>query len=472
MTKKSPKVAFCITCKGRLEHIKKTLPRNLADNREFPNAVFVLLDYNSNDGLEDYIQRTYQNELISGRLVYYKYPHPENFRMAHAKNMAHRLGILEGGDILVNLDADNYTGVGFAEYIVNRIQLAAEDGEVAFMRARENHFGPGEGTARRMRWGCAGRIVVTKEAFLNAGGYDECYKHWSPDDKDFTARLSRLGYTRIGIRENHLRAIVHGDDLRFVSQEEDAPQSMDDSSAMFDLEGRAHLTVVNDGYFGVGSVFRNFDYSKQINLTRVPTRIFGIGAHKTATTSLHEAFHILGLDSAHWESPHWARNIWHEMHSEGRSRTLEAHYCLCDFPIPALFKELDQAYPGSKFVLTLRDEAKWIRSVERHWIRYKTTEWDKDAFSNEMHTAFYGIEEFDAEVMLNRYRQHTREVLAHFEHRPEDLLIMHMDTNPGWDALCAFINRPVPEVCYPNAFKTPHHIQPEPKCAGHYNQKK
>ena len=42
--------------------------------------------------------------------------------MAHAKNMAHRLGIIEGADILCNLDADNFTGPGFASYIAEQMQ--------------------------------------------------------------------------------------------------------------------------------------------------------------------------------------------------------------------------------------------------------------------------------------------------------------------------------------------------------------
>jgi hypothetical protein len=35
--------------------------------------------------------------------------------------------------------------------------------------------------------------------------------------------------------------------------------------------------------------------------------------------------------------------------------------------MPEVFKQLDKAYPGSKFILTMRPEAAWLRSVERHW---------------------------------------------------------------------------------------------------------
>ena len=66
----------------------------------------------------------------------------------------------------------------------------------------------------------------------------------------------------------------------------------------------------------MGTVYRNFG-NKPIKLSAIPTRIFGVGLHKTATTSLHKAFQVLGFDSLHWgrgEAP----LIWDEMQSVGR----------------------------------------------------------------------------------------------------------------------------------------------------------
>jgi hypothetical protein len=65
-------------------------------------------------------------------------------------------------------------------------------------------------------------------------------------------------------------------------------------------------------------VYRNFDPTP-IHLNPLPTRIFGIGFHKTATNSLNAALKILGYDSAHWESGAWAKAIWKEMTGSGRS---------------------------------------------------------------------------------------------------------------------------------------------------------
>lgn len=54
---------------------------------------------------------------------------------------------------------------------------------------------------------------------------------------------------------------------------------------------------------------------------------------------------------------------------------LERHYALCDPPIPILYEKLDQAYPGSKFILTVRNEDKWLTSVRNHWSREHPRPW-------------------------------------------------------------------------------------------------
>jgi hypothetical protein len=97
-------VVFCTTCKGRANHIEQTLPRNLAGNQ---HSKFVILDYNSTDHLLEYLSSNHQKDIESGHLVVYSMlpgaDGPIPFAMAHAKNMAHRCGMLEGGEILVNL---------------------------------------------------------------------------------------------------------------------------------------------------------------------------------------------------------------------------------------------------------------------------------------------------------------------------------------------------------------------------------
>ena len=116
----SKTIVYCTTCKGRTQHLEQTLPQNLRHNVR-DDAKFVVLNYNSTDHLNTFLQSSHREDMESGRLVVYEFKAATPFRMAHAKNMAHRCGALEGGSILVNLDADNFTGEGFSDFVMENM---------------------------------------------------------------------------------------------------------------------------------------------------------------------------------------------------------------------------------------------------------------------------------------------------------------------------------------------------------------
>jgi len=436
-------IVFCTTCKGRTQHLSQTLPANLRDN---PKSRFVVLNYNDGDGLLGYLRACHQKDIERGQLVVYTHPASGAFHVSHAKNMAARLGAREGGDILVTLDADNFTGSGFEDFVQARF---TEPG--IFMCP--DHFtiknlphGP-----ERPQRGYAGRLAVRTQDFIKAGAYNETYDTWRGEDIDFNVRMLRMGYHARFIDTRYLQTIPHNANVRFReyphARQHEAGNEWKIADARTD-------TVVNWGKFGCGTVYRNFG-TQSVELKPLATRIFGVGLHKTATTSLHRALSILGFDSLHWgrgEAP----AIWNEM-TEGRSKTLERFYALSDLPIPLLYKELDKAYPGSKFILTVRDEDKWLESVRRMWNpAYNSTRrlWDVYPISHTLHRALYGRTSFDAETMLATYRRHNAEVVEYFRNRDEDLLVMPMDYGAGWRALCSFLGTDQPQLPYPTEYVT------------------
>jgi len=354
--------------------------------------------------------------------------------------------MMEGAGILVNLDADNFTGPGFATWIASRFPSKREK---VFLWA--NMVKTGKDKTPR---GISGRIVVTANAFVLAGGYDEQYDTWGPDDKDFNLRLRRLGFEGQEIPRGFLGAVLHTDRMRFREYMHVAQSNAED--VVKAPEGDSEATIANYGRIGLGRVYRN--YTRPVDIEPLPTRLFGIGMHKTATTSLHAALQLLlGYDSAHWGNAHWAKSIWTEMKADGRSITAEKHYALCDLPITLLYRELDRAYPGSKFILTVRDESAWIESVRNHWDRNANPfreAWDTDPFSHKIHQALYGRRTFDEFAFRERYRRHNAEVIKYFRDRPDDLLVMDMDAGAGWSELCSFIGRPVPPCEYPRQLMT------------------
>jgi hypothetical protein len=407
----------------------------LADN---PNSKFVVLDYNSQDDLLPFLG-TFEREIADGRLTVFSYRGWPVFRVAHAKNLVHRLGIHEGADILVNLDADNFAGDRFEDFALEQF---ARDPR-AFLWAR---MIKGELTR-----GIAGRIAVSNRGFLSVGGYNEAkFNEWGSDDKDFSLRLGMAGYVGFEIDPKFLSSVKHNDKVRF----KEYPHLHGKCYTDFVVNETTTVSaVVNEGKIGCGTVFRNFDRDDLVEIKPVPTRVFGIGLSKTATTSLCAAFRTLGYEAWHWNSAHTAKAIWREMSEGNRSPTLERYEMLCDLPIPVLYKKLDEVYPGSKFVLTIRNEKKWLDSIKRHF-DYRCNKWragwDLDPFTHRIHQIIYGQTHFDETVFLDRYRAHNAEVQEYFKHRTESLLVLHIDKGHGWAKLCSFLGKPTPGAPFPH----------------------
>ena len=441
-------IIFSTTCKGRALHVKQTLPRNLANN---PRSRFLILDYSSDDDLIPWLRAAHSADIAKGRVIVYSYPHAPKFHMAHAKNMAHRCAIHEGAEILVTLDADNFAGDHFEDFVDRVFQRGSPASyacpDFASLPRVGHRFHKDD--PELLGRGFAGRLAIRAQDFIKVGGYNQEFNTWGREDIDILARLERLGLFKTFIDKNFLRAIAHGSGLRF-REYPDAIQH--ENNQIYATVKKAHDTVVNWGDWGCGTVIRNFE--QLVTLNPLPTRIFGIGFQRTGTLSLHQALQILSYDSAHWESADFAQSVWREMNRWGSSRTLERYYALTDNPIPILYEKLDQAYPGSKFILTVRNTDEWLASIEKFWTyegNPRRWTWDIDRFSHKMHGMIYGRADFDPETFRTRYNRHNLEVVSYFGNR-HDLLIMDMSRGGlGWPELCGFLNVPIPKVPYPQA---------------------
>ena len=94
-------------------------------------------------------------------------------------------------------------------------------------------------------------------------------------------------------------------------------------------------------------------------------RIFCIGWHKTGTTSLGLAllklgYSVLGcrLDTVHALKRNDLESVL---------QLADRFDALQDVPWAALYRELDQRHPGSRFILTVREEMSWLASATRHF---------------------------------------------------------------------------------------------------------
>jgi hypothetical protein len=151
--------------------------------------------------------------------------------------------------------------------------------------------------------------------------------------------------------------------------------------------------------------------------------------------------------SAGWR---WERqNLVDIIRSRADPDIFDRYDAMGDVPIPLFYRELDRKFPGSKFILTVRDEGHWLKSMK--WMYEEgSVLWKHGVLDDELKYQTYGTTRYDPDIMLKAYRCHNREVAEYFERRPEDMLLLDLDRNPpSYEQLCTFLAKPLPETAFP-----------------------
>lgn len=168
-------------------------------------------------------------------------------------------------------------------------------------------------------------------------------------------------------------------------------------------------------------------------------KVFCIGFQKTGTSSMRDALQRLGYRVIGVYGRNQTLAQLRETYVEQGIALARQHDAVEDMPWPLIFRELDAAFPGSRFVLTLRDTDRWYRSIAGHF----------GANPYHIQQLTYG-EDAPAPVgHEQRYRQvyeaHNTAVRKYFAGRPQDLLVMELEKGDGWAKLGEFLGVPVPE---------------------------
>jgi sulfotransferase family protein len=180
------------------------------------------------------------------------------------------------------------------------------------------------------------------------------------------------------------------------------------------------------------------------------TKVVGIGLPKTGTTSLGYCFRRFGFKHRTFDMDlayQVKRNNLAPAIDEARKfETFE------DWPWFEIYRELDQTFPNSKFILTLRkDTETYVASLKGHHERQgiRNDDFVKPYYWNEVH----GVEpaDWDYEKSAQRYERHNREVLEYFGNRlNKDLLVVCWEHGDGWAELSRFLNKAAPDEPFPH----------------------
>ena len=235
------KISFCIPCMDRLNNIIETLPKNIEDNKDYLNVEFVLLDYNSKDGLGDWIKKEMMKYIESGVLSYCRTEEPKLFHMSHSKNVSHKLAT---GKMVCNLDADNFTTPGFARYLYN--ESKGRKNKIIFARGASKLFG---------------KLALFKDDFINElNGYDEMMQNYGYEDRDLYERAKNCKFKVIFYGDERFKRINHSTEIsvkNFSCKNTLASSEINKSIFKWHMDLKAKKMNVGKSW-GIAKVIKNF----------------------------------------------------------------------------------------------------------------------------------------------------------------------------------------------------------------------
>ena len=239
------RVSFCTTCKGRLYHLRQTLRRNIDDHSSCEDVEFVLLDYNSKDGMADWVKATFPQEIASGRLVYFHERTREYYDSSLAKNVAKAAS---SGEIICNLDADNFTTPDYADTI-RRVLLG--DPKRFITHGTIEYVG--------------GRVTMWRKDFIKIRGYDESLVGFGYDDCDVKNRARAMGLEEYQLPLPSTQSLANTDEERVCHMgPPDPSRSWGEIRYQYHYANiekcrtRGADVVVNPSGFGRATLFKNF----------------------------------------------------------------------------------------------------------------------------------------------------------------------------------------------------------------------
>jgi hypothetical protein len=188
------------------------------------------------------------------------------------------------------------------------------------------------------------------------------------------------------------------------------------------------------------------------------TKVFGIGTLRTGTKSLGEAFKLLGYNH-------------HSFHGRGFTEVMagnrvpsvkhaELYDSFEDIPWFIIYKELDEAFPGSKFILTTRKSSDiWLASYTQLCLKtdsqgmHPRKRGRQNSFSLWGHETPYEDDSYNDHI--RQYEEHNQKAEEYFKKKdPTRFLRVCWENGDGWEEICNFLNKPIPNIPFPHANKS------------------
>lgn len=207
-------------------------------------------------------------------------------------------------------------------------------------------------------------------------------------------------------------------------------------------------------------------------IVRKKQKIFCVGRNKTGTTSLAKAFSDLGYIVGDQREAERLQRYYLKGDFDPIIKYCRKAQVFQDYPFshPRTYKYLDKAYPGSKFILTIRDTPQqWYNSVVRFHskifgngqipnagILKRSTYVYKGWIWNNFLDMYQVTEDdpYNKEKLINSYVKHNNEIIEYFINRPDDFIIINLSDPGSYQRLMEFLHIESPYERFPWENKT------------------
>ncbi|HYX46166.1 MAG TPA: glycosyltransferase family 2 protein [Sphingomicrobium sp.] len=186
--------AIITTCKGRLEHLKVSLPKMLAQRAD----EVIVVDYSCPEGAGEFVASNFP----SVRVV--SVPDQEHFSNWKARNAG---AAVASSDVLVFVDADTILADGAIDRLSTDLPLRTYGFFDSKTSRAFNDGGP-----RLASNQLKGFHVIPSAAFRRAGGYDEVVEGYAAGaDTDLEERLQIIGLGRNALDGALVESVIQHD---------------------------------------------------------------------------------------------------------------------------------------------------------------------------------------------------------------------------------------------------------------------
>ena len=180
-------IASVTICKGRLHHLRQTLPLLVA----LGTSEVIVVDYGCPDRSGDWVEANFPGVTVV------RVTDDPGFSISRARNIG---ASQASADWLLFVDADIFAAAGWHGWMQDQLQPGNfyRRALVEGIRDSDTH----------------GTAICARADLAAMGGYDEVYRGWGGEDDDLYQRLILMGVAEREYPAGFVTAIKHGDEER------------------------------------------------------------------------------------------------------------------------------------------------------------------------------------------------------------------------------------------------------------------